>query len=215
MTMKAETAFKSSPAHDWTPERVGQLGTDDIRQLRSNAERLGATAVVVLCDEALKARPKARGKRASGTNPPKHARHLISREKAFQARGAYLRDSGRSWSAVRKSDGVVVMSLWAAAIVTSDGTCSQLLWAPNNDGSRPWSDEAAGKERLDHCKLALSQGSAEGLLVHGERLEGHAPEDKARSVYGVDPELVVHFRVERRGDEYWAVWGEKANERAL
>ena len=32
---------------------------------------------------------------------------------------------------------------------------------------------------------------------------------------GVDPELVVHFRVERRGDEYWAVWGAKANDRAL
>src|SRR5204863_10049714 len=163
------------PEHDWTPERIGQLGTPEIQQLRANAERLVATAVVALCDDALKARPKARGKRAAGANPPKHARHLISREKAFQARGAYLRDSGRSWSAVRKSDGVVVMSLWASAVETSGGTCSQLLWAPNLDGSRPWSDEVAGKERHDHCKLALSQGGAEGLLVYGERLDGHAP----------------------------------------
>jgi len=213
--MKAETAFKSSPAHDWTPERIGQLGTQDIQQLRANAERLGATTVVAWCDEALKARPKARGKRATGGNPPKHARHLISREKAFQARGAYLRDSGRSWSAVRKSDGAVVMSLWASAVETSGGTCSQLLWAPNLDGSRPWSDDVAGKERLEHCKLALSQGGAEGLLVYGERLDGHEPEDKARSVYGVDPELVVQFKVERRGEEYWAVWGAKSAQQPL
>ena len=159
--MKAETAFKSSPAHDWTPERIGQLGTQDIQQLRANAERLGATTVVAWCDEALKARPKARGKRATGGNPPKHARHLISREKAFQARGAYLRDSGRSWSAVRKSDGAVVMSLWASAVETSGGTCSQLLWAPNLDGSRPWSDDVAGMNSPD----APSGGGAGGSCV--------------------------------------------------
>ena len=213
--MPLDTAFKRSPEHDWTPERIAKLGTDDIRQLRTNAESLGASEIVELCEEALKARPKARSKRGSAANPPKHARHLISRDKAFQARGAFLRDSGRSWSAVRKSDGAVVMSLWASAIVVSEGTCSQLLWGPNLDGSRLWSDVTAGKERLEHCKLALSQGGAEGLLVYGERLDGHMPEDKARSVYGVDPELVVHFRVERRGDEYWAVWGAKANDRAL
>ena len=136
VTMPLDTAFKRSPEHDWTPERIAKLGTDDIRQLRTNAESLGASEIVELCEEALKARPKARSKRGSAGNPPKHARHLISRDKAFQARGAFLRDSGRSWSAVRKSDGAVVMSLWAAAVVTSGGTCSQLLWAPNQDGSR-------------------------------------------------------------------------------
>jgi hypothetical protein len=35
------------------------------------------------------------------------------------------------------------------------------------------------------------------------------PEDKARSVHGVDPETVLRFKVEKRGEEYWAVWGKK------
>jgi hypothetical protein len=28
-------------------------------------------------------------------------------------------------------------------------------------------------------------------------------------VHGVDPETVVSLKVERSGDEYWAVWGRK------
>ena len=110
---------------------------------------------------------------------------------------------------MRKSDGAVVIGLWADAIESGDGTCSYLLWAPNVDGSRPWSDKAGGKERLEHCKLALTAGLVEALLVYGERLEGHIPEDRTRSVHGVDPETVVSLKVERRGEEYWAVWGRK------
>jgi hypothetical protein len=34
-------------------------------------------------------------------------------------------------------------------------------------------------------------------------------------VYGVDPETVVNFQVEQRGEEYWAVWGRKGVERPL
>jgi len=58
-----------------------------------------------------------------------------------------------------------------------------------------------------HAAAAL----AEGRLVYGERLDGHVPEDKARSVHGVDPLTVVHLRVEKRGPEYWAVWGKRAD----
>ena len=39
-----------------------------------------------------------------------------------------------------------------------------------------------GQERLKHCRLVMAGAAAEGLLVFGERLEGHMPEEKARSV---------------------------------
>lgn len=208
-------AFKPRRASNWTPERIERLGTPDVRQLRENAEKLGETAVVALCDAALKSRPKSTAKRAAAGALPKAARHLISRSKAFQARGVYLPDADSSWSGVRKSDGAVVMSLWAPAVVSSEGGCSQLLWAPNVDGARQWSDTAAGKERLRHCKLALERGGGEGILVYGEHFDGVAGEHNARSVYGADPERVVQFQVEERGAEYWAVWGVKALERPL
>ena len=101
------------------------------------------------------------------------------------------------------------MALWADAIESADGSCSYLLWAPNVDGARPWSDQAAGRERLEHCKQAMERGTAEGLLVYGERLAGHLPEDKAHAVHGIDPEIVVAFHVEMRGKEFWAKWGGK------
>jgi hypothetical protein len=150
-------------------------------------------------------RAAARG----GATAAKNGRHLVSRSRAFEARGVFLQDTRGSWSGVRKSDGMVVMTIWAKSVESGDGACSYLLWAPNVDGSRPWSDKAAGKERLEHCRLALKQGGAEGLLVYGERLEGHLPEDKARTVQGVDPETVLRFKIEARGDEYWAVWGRR------
>jgi hypothetical protein len=64
-------------------------------------------------------------------------------------------------------------------------------------------------ERLEHCKLAVERGGAEGLLAYGERLEGHLPEDKARTVLGVDADTVLRFKVEKRGKEFWATWGRR------
>ena len=90
-----------------------------------------------------------------------------------------------------------------------DGKCRFLLWAPNAGGSRPWSDKAGGRERLEHCKLAVAAPVVEALLVYGETMEGYIPEDRTRSVHGVDPETVVSLKVERAGEEYWAVWGRK------
>jgi hypothetical protein len=188
--------------HDWTLERVAQLSKRDIEQLRLNAETLGEAEVVALCAQALKPRP---GSKVKGGQ-------LISRTKAFEARGVSLQAARSSWSGVRKSDGAVVMGLWAGAVESSNGGCNYLLWAPNVGGSRPWSDMAAGQERLEHCRLALERGGAEGLLVYGDRLDGRIPEDKARSVRGVDPEAVVHFHVEQRGEEYWAVWAAKTTQ---
>jgi hypothetical protein len=196
-------------AADWTRERILQLGRQEIEQLRTNAETLGESAVAELCAEVLKSVPKraaARGVAALAKN----GRHLISRSRAFEARGVFLQDTRGSWSGVRKSDGTVVMTIWAKSVESDDGTCSYLLWAPNVAGSRPWSDRAAGQERLEHCRLAIKQGGAEGLLVYGERLEGHLPEERARTVQGVDPETVLRFKVEARGEEYWAVWGRRS-----
>jgi hypothetical protein len=71
----------------------------------------------------------------------------------------------------------------------ADGADRYLLWAPNIGDSRPWSDTAGGKERLEHCRVALERGAAEGLLIYGERVDG---------------ETVLDLRVEKRDEEYWA-----------
>lgn len=195
---------------DWTKERIGQLSKQEIEQLRTNAAALGEDSVVALCSEVLGEPRKTRGRAAKGAAASVvKRRRLVSRRKAFEARGVMLNDVRTSWSGVRKSDGAVVISLWADAVGSAEGACSYLLWAPNVAGSRPWSDQPGGKERLEHCKLVLNGGRAEGVLVYGERLEGYLPEDRARSVHGVDPEVVLQLEVERRGEEYWAVWGRK------
>ena len=191
----------------WTRERIDALATPDLRQLRANAERLREPEIVDLCDQALRGRPKGgpgRGVKGRST------RRLVSRSKAFELRGVWLESALWSRGGVRKSDGAVVMTLWADDVRSADGGCSYRLWAPNVDGSCPWSDSPGGQERLEHCRLALGRGEAEGLLVHGERIEGALPDDKAASVEGVDPEIVLLINVEKRAQEYWATWGKKS-----
>jgi len=198
--------IKRGNTQDWSRERVERLSKLEMEQLRANAERLGETALADMCAELIKRARSATGKAAAAKSPK---RRLISRAKAFEARGVFLTDPRSSWSGVRKSDGRVVMTIWDAAVKSGEGGCSCLLWGPNVEGARPWSDTPAGRERLEHCKLAL-EGGAEGLLVHGEPLDGRLPEDKARTILGVDPETVLSFKVEKRGDEYCAIWGKKA-----
>ena len=209
--MNPADAFKSSNAQQWTIARISALSVLEVRQLLANAERLNEPALAERCRDALRGslsshRQVAKGKSAAGTK----ARHLIARIKAFEARGVYLQDARTSWSGIRKADGKVVMALWADRIEAADGTCRYLLWAPNLDGSRPWSDKAAGKERRDHCKRAIEIGCAEGLLVYGIGLAAHLPEDKAHAIHGVDAETVLTFQVEQIGEEFWAKWGKKA-----
>lgn len=201
--------FKSERAAEWTAERLARMTTQEIKQLRENAERLNEPGVVQLCTEALagKRTTKRPGKRTAG--PRTKARHLIARAKAFEARGVYLQDARTSWGGVRKADGAVVLALWADAVQSTDGTCRYLLWAPNVEGARAWSDGPAGRERLAHCKVAAQAGTAEGILVYGQALAGHLPEEKAQAIHGVDPEVVLTFAVEQVGAEYWAVWGKK------
>jgi hypothetical protein len=191
-------------AVQWTRERIEALGTADVRQLRANAEKLSEPGIVGWCDEILQGRPKTG---AGSKTRPKNSKKLISRSKAFELRGVYLQDPGWSRGGVRKADGMVVVTIWAADVRAADGGCSYLLWSPNVAGSCSWSDTPGGKERLEHCRLALERGEAEGLLVHGSRIEGSLPDDKAESIDGVDPEVVVRMHVEMRGKEFWGTWG--------
>jgi hypothetical protein len=200
--------FRTAKTTEWTRERIDALATPEVRQLRANAERLNEGEVMKLCDGVLDERPKTRGPGAGARKSP--GRSLVSRSKAFELRGVFLQNPAWSRSGVRRSDGVVVLTIWAEHVRSESGACSYLLYAPNLDGSRPWSDKSGGKERLEHCRIAAEQGSAEGLLVHGRRLEGSLPDDKALSVDGVDPQIVLAIRVEQRGDEYWAIWGRKS-----
>jgi hypothetical protein len=195
---------------DWTRDRIERLTTADVRQLRTNAETLGGVAVLALCDDVLSRRPKRAVARRPGRTRSADDTHLVSRRKALEIQGVILQNPSWSWGGVRRSDGTVIMTMWADDVRTSGGTCSYLLWAPNVNGSRPWSDKPGGKERLEHCRLALAQGTAEGLLVYGERLQGRLPEDKASTVRGADPTTVLRFRVIRRGEEFWAAWGERS-----
>ena len=192
----------------WNSESVGSISVAELRQLRENAVRLGAGEVAGLCDSALAAHgPEA----LSGASSPRRENSkLVPRRSAFRMRDVHLNAGMSSWGGVRKSDGVVVLSLWADDVRSEHGGCSCLLWAANKAGSRPWSDTPAGKERLEHCKLALEKGGAEGFLVHGVRLKGLLPEERAQSVEGVDPAVVIRFQVVQRGAEYWALWGSAA-----
>ena len=203
-----QSPFKNPHASEWTPERLSRLSSQELKQLRENAERLNEPAVVQLCSEALAGKGRERSATRRGVSPRKgtKARHLVARTKAFEARGVYLTDARTSWGGVRKADGVVVLALWATSVLSADGSCRYLLWAPNT----PWAETAGGRERLEHCKRAIELGSAEGLLVYGEALEGRLPEDKAHAVHGVDAEVVLAFKVERVGAEYWATWGKRA-----
>ena len=192
-------------AVQWTKERIDALVTADVRQLRANAETLAEPEIVTWCDEILHGRPKTGP--GSKARPKKNSKKLISRSKAFELRGVYLQDPGWSRGGVRKADGMVVVTIWAGDVQAAGGGCSYLLWSPNVAGSCTWSETPGGKERLEHCKLALERGEAEGLLVHGSRMEGALPDDKATSIEGVDPEVVVRMQVEMRGKEFWGIWG--------
>jgi hypothetical protein len=210
-----QSVAKRGRAEEWTRERIERLPGPEIAQLRANAERLNEPDLAALCGDVLaKVRSRARAELRGQGGPRTKARRLIARAKAFEARGVWLQDTRTSWGGVRKSDGAIVMALWADAIESVDGGCAYLLWATNASGTRPWSDTPAGRERLEHCKRAIELGWAEGLLVYGLRMEGKLPEERAAAIHGVDAETVLSFQVEARGQEFWAVWGRKPAESA-
>lgn len=191
----------------WTSARIARLARRDMAQLRENAAQLGDEKVVALCDHALLSAPKEPGRdvarrlKASGVR-------LVARRSAFEARGVTLQDLS-SWGGIRSTDGTVVLSIWKDAIQSDHGVCRYLLWAPNEKGARPWSDTPAGEERLEHCRQACKRGGAEALLVYGEPLAGHIPEEKAATISGVDAVIVLQVEVVLRDRQYWALWGRR------
>lgn len=199
--------FASPGANPWTAERLGRLGYDELAQLAANAERLGESDLAARCRELLSRRPKGGG----GANGAKArgAARLVARSHAFAARGVHLKDPARSWSGVRAADGKVVFAIWQPSVLLRNGSCACLLWAPNREGGRPWSDSEAGRERLEHCKAASHHAGSEGLLVQGTALDGWLPEDRARSVLGVDLGALVRLAVVANGEEFWGTWGKK------
>ena len=194
----------------WTLEKITTLSTPEVRQLRANAERLDEADISALCEQVLGGRPRGlAGPRAPAKKKRADGRRLVSRSLAFGMRGVSL--ANRFWSRSGLSNtGDVVFALWSEDVRRADGGSSYLLWAPNVDGARPWSDKPGGKERLEHCRRAIERGAAEGLLVFGTRLEGVLPDEKALTVDGADADFVVTIGVEKRGEEYWATWGGKA-----
>lgn len=193
--------------HRWTGERIARLARRDMAQLRANAAELGDAKVVALCDHALLTAPRGQGRDIARRLKSSGVR-LISRRSAFEARGVRLEEVS-SWGGIRGTDGTVVLSLWKDGIESDLGVCRYLLWAPNRNGARPWSDTPAGRERLEHCREARKRGSAEALLVYGEPLAGHIPEEKATTISGIDAIIVLQVEVVLQGQEYWALWGRR------
>jgi hypothetical protein len=192
MAIDTLVKFKRARVEAWPRDRIEALSTLEVRQLGANAARLGEPELAALCNEVLDGRPhghpSVRKVAAKGG-----ARRLVPRADALGQRGVTLRSRVWSCGGVKQSDAMVVFALRAEDVQAADGASQYLLWAPNADGSRPWSDTPAGQERLEHCRLAAEGGTAEGLLVHGER--------------GADPHTVLTLRIEKRGEEYWASWG--------
>ncbi len=194
----------------WTEERISALSAEEVCRLRANAERLGDATVAERCASVLARRPRAASSDHERALPLRAAlgRRLVSRSVAFGANGIALANRFWSRSGIAR-DGTVVFALWATDVVRDRDGARCLLWAPNVDGSRPWSDKPGGQERLEHCRRALASpgAAASAFLVYGHRLSGVQPEDRAASVAGIDAGSLGALRVEKRGNEYWAVWG--------
>jgi hypothetical protein len=113
---------------------------------------------------------------------------------AFEAQGVKLKHPSHSLSGIRLADGAVVLAIREVEVRAQEGRFSCLLWAPSLGEAIRWVDRPCRQERLEHCRLAVVHGGAEGLLLCGEAAE-------------VDPDLVLTLRVEKRQGEYWAMWG--------
>jgi len=120
-------------------------------------------------------------------------RRPFSRVMAFDAQGVTLRYPSHSWSGVRDTDGAVVIAIRATCIQVDDAGCSCLLWSPAV-AAKESMERASHEERLEHCRLAVRYGAADGLLAYGDGAAFEADE-------------VIALLVVRVGDLYWARWG--------
>jgi hypothetical protein len=114
----------------------------------------------------------------------------MCRLRAFHAQGVALKYSWRSWSGVRRHDGVIVFAIAESDVESDDGGCRCLVWSYAAEARF---GRQSSQERLAHCRLAVCRGSAEGILLP----------DRAQ-VVSYD---TVALRVEKIDDQYWALWG--------
>ena len=117
----------------------------------------------------------------------------LSIARAFKCLGVTLKFPTLSRSGVRSDDGMVVFAMPRARVRVNDWGCSCPLWVPSDAGRREM-ERPSGLERLQHCRLAVRHGIAEGFLVNGN----DAP---------VTPSEGLALRVVKAGEEYWATWG--------
>lgn len=130
--------------------------------------------------------------------PPSRRISRISRVQAFAEQGVTLTYPSRSWSGVRYDDGAVVIAIREGEVQAGFDGFQCLLWSPVIEGATQWVDRPIKQERLQHCRLALIHGGADGLIVGGSSAD-------------VDRNRVLMLRVEKRGSEYWAFWGSIAS----
>ena len=146
------------------------------RQCRDARQDGGCHAVRGSAGSAPAERRKAR--RRAG-RPQQARKGLISRAKAFEARGIFLQDARGSWSGVRKSRGRGHQHLGERHPVTGRGLQLSSVGAQRR-GLAPWST-ARRQERLEHAASRTSEATP---MPPGsrERLDGHIPEDRARTI---------------------------------
>ena len=120
----------------------------------------------------------------------------MCRLRAFHAQGVTLKHSWRSWSGVRRYDGVIVFAIAQADVAADNSGCRCVLWSYAAEARFGRQGSA---ERLAHCRLAACRGSAEGILL-ADRAQLASYE-------------TIGFRVEKIAEQYWALWGSVAQSR--
>jgi hypothetical protein len=123
---------------------------------------------------------------------------MLTRARAFYSRGVLLSVPAHSRSGVRDDDGMVVFAMPAAAVRIDECGCLCPLWLPaTGAGEEPALDREISEEVLEHCRLAVHHGLAEGFLLYGDASRARASE-------------LLALHVVKAGKEYWAKWGAAA-----
>jgi hypothetical protein len=117
---------------------------------------------------------------------------MLTRARAFYSCGVLLSLPAHSRSGVRNDDGIVVFAMPAAAVRTDERGCLCPLWRPAGRAGEEALDRAS-EEVLEHCRLAVRHGLAEGFLLYGDASRARASE-------------LLALRVVEAGAEYWAKW---------
>jgi hypothetical protein len=122
---------------------------------------------------------------------------MLTRARAFSSRGVLLRLPAHSRSGVRDDDGMVVFAMRAGAVRIDECGCMCPLWLPADGAGEDELVREISEELLEHCRLAVHHGLAEGFLLYGDASLARASE-------------LLALHVVKSGTEYWAKWGAAA-----